>query len=67
MHNFIIPSETQWNTLLYIGDIHLRALMSWMYNEANYDRQLNNYKDEERTEPLPLRAKSSKPEEILRD
>ena len=38
-----------------------------MYNEANYDRQLNNYKDEERTEPLSLRAESSKPEEILRN
>lgn len=38
VHNFIIPIETQWNPLLYIGDIHLRALMSWMHNEANYDR-----------------------------
>ena len=51
MHNFVIPTETQWNPLLYIGDIHLRALMSWMHNEANYDRQLNNYRDDERTEP----------------
>ena len=41
--------------------------MSWMHNEANYDRQLNNYRDDERTEPLTLRAKSSKPEEVLRD
>ena len=38
-----------------------------MHNEANYDRQLNNYRDEERTEPLSLRAESSKLEEILRD
>ena len=28
LHNFIIPLETQWNPLLYIGDIHLRSLMS---------------------------------------
>ena len=28
VHNFIMPLETQWNPLLYIGDIHLRALMS---------------------------------------
>ena len=67
MHNFIIPRETQWNPLLYIGDIHLRDLISWMYNEANYERQLNNYRDKERTKPLSLRAESDKPEEILRD
>ena len=66
IHNFIIPIENQWNPLLYIGDIHLRALMSWMHNEANYDRQLNNYRDEEIIEPMPLRAKSKKLEEILR-
>ena len=38
-----------------------------MSNEPNYDEQLNNYRDEERTEPLPLRAESSKLEEVLRD
>ena len=41
--------------------------MSWIYNEANYDRKLNNYRDEERTKPLPLRVESSKPKEVLRD
>ena len=41
--------------------------MSWMQNEENYDRQLNNYRDDERTKPLPLRAESGKPDEVLRD
>ena len=41
--------------------------MSWMSNEANYDRQLNNYRDEERLELLPLRAESSKQDKVLRD
>ena len=41
--------------------------MSWMDNEANYDRKLNNYKDEEIIKPLPLRAKRNKLEEIFRD
>ena len=67
VYNFVIPSETKWNPLLYIGDAYLKALMSWMSNEANYDRQLNDYRDEERVEPLPLRAKSSQPDEMLRD
>ena len=41
--------------------------MSWMSNEENYYRQLNDYRDEERAEPLPLRAESSKLDEMLRD
>ena len=49
VHNFVIPAETEWNPLLYIGDVYLKARMSWMSNEANYDRQLVNYRDEERT------------------
>ena len=49
VHNFVIPTETKWNPLLYIEDVHLKSLMSWMSNEANYDRQLVNYRDEERT------------------
>ena len=67
VHNFVIPTETEWNHLLYIGDVHLKALMSWMSNEANYDRQLNDHRDEEKVEPLPLRAESSKPDEMLQD
>lgn len=50
-----------------MGDIHLRALMSWMHNEGNYDRQLNIYRDLEKYEPLPLRAESHKPNVLLRD
>ena len=38
VHNFVIPTETEWNPFLYIGDVHLKALMSWMSNEENYDR-----------------------------
>ena len=49
VHNFVIPTETEWNPLLYIGDVHLKALMSWISNEENYDRHLNDYKEEERT------------------
>ena len=67
LHNFIIPHEKKWNPLLYTGDVHLKALMSWMHNETNYDRQLDAYRELEKSEPLQLRAKSSKPDELLRD
>ena len=48
LHNCIIPQETEWNPLLYIEDVHLRALLSWMHNETNYDRQLDTYRDLEK-------------------
>ena len=67
LHNFIIPHETKWNPLLYIGDVHLRALMSWMHNEKNYDRKLDAYRELEKFEPLSLRAESCKLDELLRD
>ena len=67
VHNFVIPSETEWNHFLYIGDVYLKSLMSWMSNEENYDRQLNNYRDEEGAKPLSLRVESSKLDEMLQD
>jgi hypothetical protein len=38
-----------------------------MATETNYDCQLDTYRELERTKPLPLRAESSKPDELLRD
>lgn len=67
LHNFIIPQEIEWNPLLCIGDVHLRAFMSWMHNETNYDRQLDTYRDVERSEPLPLWDESHKPYDLLQD
>lgn len=28
LHNYVVPHDKEWNPLLYIGDIHLRELMS---------------------------------------
>ena len=67
LHNFIIPHETKWNPFLYIGDVHLKALMSQIHNEKNYDRQLNAYRDLEKYKPLPLQVESHKPDDLLQD
>lgn len=66
LHGYLIPIETEWNPLLYIGDIHLRALMSWVANKVNYGRQLETYEEAERDEPILLRAESSDPWIVLR-
>ena len=38
-----------------------------MHNETNYDRQLDSYRDLEKSEPLLLWVESHKPYDLLRD
>lgn len=67
LHGFLIPFETEWNPLPYIGDIHLREFMSWATNEVNYGRQWETYEEAEKIEPVPLRSQSSNPHVMLKD
>ena len=30
LHNLVVPNETEWNSLLYVGDVQLRIVMSWI-------------------------------------
>lgn len=64
LHNFIVPNDPDWNSLLYIGEIHLRAFMSWIQNEVSWGKQFETYMERELHTPLPLRAKSSNPLDI---
>lgn len=63
----MIHSNTEWNPLYYIGDVHLRALMSWMRNEANYGKKWEVYVEKERNELLPLRPKGRTPYKLYLD
>lgn len=36
LHNYPAPNDNDWNPLLYIGDIHIRSLMSWIQNENDW-------------------------------
>jgi hypothetical protein len=67
MHGLIIPFEIEWNPLIFIGDIHLRSLMSWSTNEANYGRQWEVYERAEKDESMPLQPESSDPHELLQN
>lgn len=61
LHNYVVPSDSEWNSLLYIGDIHLTALMSWIQNEISMGAQARAYKDFEFDCPLPLRKEAKEP------
>lgn len=33
LHNLVVPNNKYWNPILYVGDIQLKTLMSWIQNE----------------------------------
>lgn len=61
LHNYVVTSNNEWNPLLYIGDIHIKALMSWVQNEINMVTQAKTYRNLEFDCPLPLRAEAKNP------
>lgn len=50
-----MPNDTEWNSLLYIGDVKLKALMSWRQNEISREYQVAPYKENKMTTPLLMR------------
>lgn len=64
LHNYIVPDDVDWNPLLYIGDIYLRPLMSWVQNEIARGEQFQIHRKEELDLSLPLRAESREPRDF---
>lgn len=55
VHNYVVLNDVDWNALLYIRDIQLRALMSWMWNEIARGEQFQVHKKEELDLSLTLK------------
>jgi hypothetical protein len=55
VHNFAIPDNRDWNSLLYVGDVQFRAVMSWIQNEISRETQAAPYREKEMLEPLNIR------------
>lgn len=52
IHNFVFLDDKDWNSLLYMGDVQFRAVMSWMQNEISKENQATPYREKEMFEPL---------------
>lgn len=61
LHNYVVTSDNEWNPLLYIGDIQLKALISWTQNEISMGAHAKTYRNLEFDCPLPLRAEAKNP------
>lgn len=55
LDNLIVPNDIEWNSLLYIGDVLLRAVMSWMLNEISREHQAAPYRENKMIVPLLMR------------
>lgn len=61
LHNLEVPNDRVCNPLLYVGDIQLRALMSWIQNEISWESQAKVYRELEEEIPLYLRLEAKDP------
>ena len=52
VHNLAVPNNKDWNSLLYVGDVQFRAIMSWMQNKIIQESQAAPYREKEMLEPL---------------
>ena len=67
LHNLAMPNDTEWNSLLYIGDVQLRAVMSWMENEISREHQVTPYRNNEMKVPLFMRPEVQNTRQIFLD
>lgn len=67
LHNYVVTQDQDWYPLLYVGDIQLRAFMSWVQIEIIWGQQYNAYRKMESNIPLAIRVESRNPREIYRE
>ena len=67
LYNFAVPNNREWNPLLYVGDIKLRALMTWVQNKISREIQAKSYRELEEEIPLYLRYEARDPKTFYYD
>ena len=67
LYNFAVPNNRDWNPLIYVCDIQLRALMSWIQNEIRRVIQDKYYRELKVEMSLLLRAKAKDPKTYYYD
>ena len=52
LHYLVAPDNIEWTSLLYVADVYLRVVMSWMHNDISREHQVTPYMDNEMIVPL---------------
>ena len=65
MHVFILEMEQKFNVGPFLGDIQVRAFVSFMLNQMKWDLDFTTFKSNQVACPLKIRAKHSHANAII--
>lgn len=67
LHKYVVPKETEWNTLMFLGDLQVRALASYFRNEIFKGELMEEYEERDKCVALPVRKESKNPDSIINE
>jgi len=56
MHGYLLRMDRGFNPVPYVGDIHLRALTSYTFNEISWQKAFNTFESNQVTKPFIVRG-----------
>ena len=56
MHGYLLRVEREFNLIPYVGDIHLRALTSYTFNQISWQKDFDTFESNQATKPLMVRG-----------
>jgi len=65
LHNYVVSEDAEWNPLIYVGDLQVRAMASYFRNEKLRGEIMQAYTKREKSIALPIRRESKIPESII--
>lgn len=57
LHGYLLHLDRDFNLVLYVGDIHLRALTSYAFNQIHWQKACNTFESNQVTNPFIVRRK----------
>lgn len=52
MHGYLLRVEREFNLVQYVGDIHLKALTSYNFNQISWQKASNTFESNQLTKPF---------------
>lgn len=65
LQNYVVPEETEWNSLIFVGDLQVRALASYYSNEQFKGEIMEEYEEREKLVTLLIRKYSKDPNALI--
>ena len=56
LHRYLLRLDRDFNPISYVGDIHLRALTSYIFNQIHWQKASNTFESNQVTKPFMVRG-----------